>query len=201
MKKLKNILIMFLFIPAMILCGCDDIKSNCNAVHSVEYYFEETIDCDIFNLPEREQYLSNLTNPKVNKQMLDSYAQLTFTAKPAEIYHLYIEYIYFKVYMNQDSEFDFQLNINMTNVINESDVGVSDVEDNEYTNMYSCKVKKNSSAVFKIYVNRVVATSTGSVLTIDILNSEIYATDEDTSFKWCIYDFKIYGESRAYSKV
>ena len=201
MKKLKNILIMFLFIPAMLLCSCSDVKSVCSAVPSVEYYFNETVDCEIFNLPEREMNLTNLTNPKLNKAMLDTYAQFTLTAKPAEIYHLYIEYIYFKVYMNENSEFDFQININMTNVIKESDVGVKDVEDTEYSNTYSTRTIKNSTAHFKIYVNRIVATATGSKITIDILNSEIYATNEETSFKWCIYDFQIFGESRAYSKV
>ena len=201
MKKLKNILIVLLIIPVMLLCGCDNIKTVCKAIPSVGYYFEDTVDCEIFNLPERETNLSNLTSSKLNKAMLDSYAQLTLTAKSAEIYHLYIEYIYFKVYMNNSSEFDFQINFNMTNVINESDVGIAGVEDNEYSNTYTTRTIKNSIAHFKIYVNRVVASATGSKITIDILNSEIYATDEKTSFKWCIYDFKIYGESRAYSKI
>ena len=200
MKKLKKLLIMLILIPTMILSGCNNVKSTCKAIPSVEYYFEDVVTCEVFNLPQREIYLSNITNSKLNKVMLDSYAQFTITAKSAEAYHLYIEYIYFKVYMTEDSEFDFNVNINMTNVIKESDVGVSGVEDNTYTNMYACKAKKNSTAHFKIYLDRVVATSTGSKITIDILNSEIYATNEETTFKWCIYDFSIYGESRAYSK-
>ena len=198
MKNLKKIFVMLVIIPVMLLCGCNKFKPTCKAIESLNYYFEDNIKCEIFNLPEKTLSFDQLTSSKLDKTLLDSYAQFTLTAKSAEIYHLYIEYIYFMVYTNEDSEYDMNIYIDISNVVKEEDIGKSDVEDNKYSNMYTCRARKNGKSVFKVYVNRTVATATGLKLTINILNSEIYATDEETLFRWAIYDFKIYGESRAY---
>lgn len=200
MNKMKKILTMLLIIPVMLLCSCNKFKPECSEIPSLSYYYKDSVDCEIFNLPQKTLTIADLQNEKVQKHLLDSYAQITLTANSAEAYHLYIEYIYFKVYTNLDSEYAMNVDINITNVISEENIGKSDLsdEDKNYKNTYACQARKESTAVFKVYVGRTIATATGSKITIDILSSEIYATDEKTNFRWLIYDFKIYGESRAY---
>lgn len=198
MQKIKNYFITLLCIPIIFLCGCTK-KPICEAITDLSYYYESNITCDLFkDLPDKTVNLSNLTKSKLDKSMLDSYAQITLKAKSAEIYHMYIEYLYFKVYTNETSEFELNVNINITNAVKEEDISVQEPEDNTFTTTYSCIAKAKNTATFKVYVNRTIATATGSTITIDILESEIYATNSETSFKWCIFDFKILGESRAY---
>ena len=179
-------------------CGCDKFDPKCKELKSLSYYYGDTISCDLFNLPSKNITMQNFTKSKLDKGMLDAYAKFTLTAKSAEVYHLYIEYIYFKLYTNKTSEFEMNVNIEITNVVEESNINSTTNKDTTYTNTYSCIAKENNNAIFKIYVNRTVANANGSIINIDILNSEIYTTNPETTFKWCIYDFKIYGESRAY---
>ena len=197
-NSLKKIFVLLICIPVLFLCSCGGVKPTCKALPSLSYYFGNTVSCDIFNQSDKKSINTNsLENSKLNKDMLDKYAQLTLTGKSAEMYHLYIEYIYFKIYTNEESEFQLDVNINMTNVINESDIGNSEVENTTFSNTYACVAKKKGTVQVKIEVKRTVATATGSTLTIDVLTSDMFA-DTESNFKWCIYDFKIYGESRSY---
>jgi len=200
MQLIKKCFVIMLCLPIIMLCACSKSKPTCKEVSALDYYFENDIKCNLFNnLPDKNITLADITSSKLDKTKLDSYAKLTFTAKSVEIYHMYIEYIYFKLYTNQSSEFEMNVNIEITNAVNESDVHTAEPKDNKYINTYSCIAKENNIATFKVEVKRTIATVTGAQITFDILDSEIYATNPETHFKWCIYDFKIYGESRAYS--
>lgn len=199
MQKLKKCFILLLIVPTIFLCSCSKFKPTCKEVSSVSYYFEDIIACEFFkDLPNKNITLSNITQSKLNKSMLDSYAQFTLKAKSAEIYHLYIEYIYFKIYTTESSDYEMNVNINLDNVVSEDEVGLENPSETTYSNIYSTITKKGNTAVFKVYVNKVVRSATGLTLTIDILNNETYNTDPNTKLKWTIFDFKIYGESRAY---
>lgn len=199
MQKLKKCFILLLILPTVLLCSCSKFKPNCKALSSLSYYFETDINCEYFkDLPKNTISLDSLTNSKLNKSMINSYASFTLKSKTAETYHLYIEYIYFKIYTNESSDYEFSVNINLDNVISESDVGKENPEETTYSNTYSTVTKKDNVAIFKVYVNKVVQSATGFTLTIDILNNETYITDPNTNLKWALYDFKIYGESRAY---
>ena len=191
-------------IPTLMLCGCDNFKPTCNEINSVAYYFGDSVSCEFFgDLPTKDVLMTDITSEKLNKDLANSYAQITLKTKtPNKAFHLYIEYLYFKVYMTEDSEFDLNVNVTVTNVITENNVGVSDVTDTTFETTMTCHSKKDKSTVFKVYVDRVVAKGTEpATIVIDILNSEIYATNPETTFEWCIYNFTIYGESRAYSRV
>lgn len=199
MQKFKNYFIILLCVPILFLCSCSNFKPKCKEIPSVGYYFEDEVSCDYFqDLETNTISINNLTDSKLNKSTLNPYAKFTLKAKSAEIYHLYIEYIYFKVYTSESSEYEMNVNVDITNVIDENEVGKENPTETEYSNTYSCITKKNNVAIFKIYVNKVVRTATGLELTIDILNNETYLSNPETNLKWTIFDFKIYGESRAY---
>ena len=199
-NALKKIFTILICLPVIFLCSCGGVKPTCDALPSVSYYYGNSISCNIFNQDETKTInTTSITNKKLNKDMLDAYAQFTLNGKSAEMYHLYIEYIYFKIYTNEDSEFQLDINVNLTNVIKESDIGNSELKDEDkvFTNTYAAPAKKKGTVQVKIEVKRTVATATGSKLTIDVLTSDMFA-EENSTFKWCIYDFKIYGESRSY---
>ncbi|MBQ8424636.1 MAG: hypothetical protein IJX17_01285 [Clostridia bacterium] len=198
--KIKNYLIAILCIPVIFFCGCSKNKPSYDAVENLSYYFQENVECNLFKeLPNKTVKLKTLTSSKLDKNsMLDAFAKITLKANGPEFYHMYIEYICFKVYTNETSDFELNVNIELTNAINEEDVNKIEPEDNKFETIYSCIAKKNNTAEFRVYVNRTIATTTGSTLSFNILDSEIYATDPDTNFKWCIFDLKIHGESKAY---
>lgn len=214
-NTLKRLLSLILCLPVLLLVGCGSKKPSCKVINDLSYYYQSTVSADIFNVVKTENdesstpgntepttltkkiELSTMTSSKLKKERADAFAALTIKAKSAEVFHLYIEYIYFKVYTNQTSEFPLDINITVSNVIYESEVGNADVEENTFSNTYQISPKKGKSYIVKAKVGRVVATATGSQIVIDVLTSDMFA-QENSSFKWMIYDFKIYGESRAY---
>ena len=198
-KSLKKLLITLLIFPVIILCSCGKDIFTCKTV-SAQFYFKEEITCDIYRETSQQKLnISSIIGDKVDLNTLSAYAKLTFSGNSAELFHLYIEYISFKVYTNESSDYSLDININLTNVIKEEDVGKDGVEDNTFSNTYSCQAKANGSVQVNAKIDRVVATATGSTLTIDALTSDMFVSS-DSTFKWTIYDFKIYAESRAYSK-
>ena len=196
-NKLKNLFILVICLPVMLLCSCGGEKPKCKQVNST-YYYNNEIACDIFNdSAQRKITIDSISGSKVNIDTIGAYAKMTFTGKSAELFHFYIEYIYFKVYTNEASEYELNLNINITNAIKEEDIKKDNVDDKTYSNTFSCQTKQNGVVQVKAKIDRVIATATGTTLTIDALTSDMFI-DTETTFKWTIFDFKIYGEARAY---
>ena len=199
-KQLKSIFAILLCLPILFFTACGKTNKGCKELKSLSFYFNESVSCEIVRQTEKRNLnLSILTSSKPNLDYLDSYATLTFTANSAQVYHLYIEYISFKVYTSEASESDLNISISLTNAINENDVGKSNVEDNKYSNIVPCQAKEKNSIQCKVKVDRIIATATGAKLTIDAITQSDMFIDEDSEFKWMIYDLKIYGESRAYN--
>ena len=95
-NSLKKLFITLICLPVLLLCSCGGVKPTCKEIPSLAYYYGNTVSCDIFNESAKKTInTSSLTSSKLNKDMLDKYGQLTFSGKSAEMYHLYIEYIYF----------------------------------------------------------------------------------------------------------
>ena len=200
-NKLKRVLLLFLCIPLIFFASCGKNKT---AKINLDYYFETNIATSFFNQTStRNLTIKDLTASKPNKDLLDSYAEIILKSHSdqARVYHLYIDYIEFYVYTNEDSEFDFNINVTIENVIDESQVG-KEPEDKKFTETYSTKPQKNKSAKFTVAVNKVVANATnGTSIKFDILNTEIFNTPNDTevTFRWTLYGLEIHAEVRAYN--
>ena len=115
-NRIKNLFILLICLPAILLTSCGKDKPKCNEVTS-SYYFKNEITCDIFNeTNQRKITIDSISGSKANLDTLDAYAKMTFSGNSAEMYHFYIEYVYFKVYTNETSDFELNLNLNITNV-------------------------------------------------------------------------------------
>lgn len=200
-NKLKSFLLLVLCIPVIFLVSCGKSKTP---ELKLDYYFNSSIATSFFNQTStRNLTIKDLTASKPNKDLLDSYAEIILSSHSdqSRVYHLYIDYIEFYIYTNEDSEFDFDINVTIENVIDESQIG-KEPEEKTFTGTYSTKPKKNKSAKYTVPVNKVVATATdGTSIKFDILNTEIYNTPNDTevTFRWTLYGLEIHAEARAYN--
>lgn len=197
MKKIiTKLLSILLIIPCLLLCACSSVKT----ITLSAYY--ETPEATIWSSSKTEKKnlsLDDLSSKKPVTTKMDAYLQLEMKAKSDFVYKLYIEKIEFYVYANQDAT-EMTLNLSITNMAKETDISNAA----EFETYSSIAPKKNKSVKVTMPVERVIATATGSTLTLDILDSKnTTITDENgnaTGFKWIIHGFKIYGEHRTYSK-
>ena len=165
------------------------------------YYFSHEITCSFFNPDStRNLTIENLSTKKPNKNLLDSYSEITIKShsEVSRTYHLYIDYIIVYVYTNEARE-KFNLHLQIENVVDESKIGIEQ-SDKTFEEYRETNTKKDGSSEFRFNVNKVVASTTGTSIKFDILNSDIYNTpdDKNVTFKWLIYGLEIHAEPRAY---
>ena len=198
-KKLLTTLIAMICIPIMVFCGCSKTKSDLDSIN-LKRYFADTVTCTTHGKTSSTTVsLKDLISEEPNTEIIGRYSEFSFSGEGVWLYKMYIDYIYFYVYTNIDSSSQMTLNITMTNLAKENDI------ENPETFTTNCSLipQKEGSTLCEIKVGKVVATATGSKLTIDTLNTPEAFQDEfgeDNGLRWCIYDLKFFAESRPYSK-
>lgn len=204
-KNLLNILVLFLLLPVMLFPACK--SSNLKAINLPKYLKNEIsvtkygiIDSN-GALEENNDYLALLTQTKAKPENLSKYLKFQINAIPNWMYKMYVDYISFNIYCNESAE-QMTINITMTNLASEEEI-ISAVSESVKTETISEQLaiapKAKKVIKCKIPIKKTVATSLGSTITIDALNSpELFSND--STFTWLIYGFEIHGESRAYSK-
>ncbi len=200
-NKLKCFFALILCIPVILLVGCGNKKTV--ELENLSYYFDNNITSTFFNPDStRNLSLSDLTRSKPNKDLLDSYSEIKINnhSENSRTYHLYIDYIVLYVYTNEDSDEEFKLTLTIDNVIPEDKVG-TEPTNKEFKETHTTTPKENSSAEFRFEVNKVIATTSGTSIVFDILETDIFNTSDDSkvTFKWLIYGLEIHAEPRAYN--
>ncbi len=197
-QKILNLIIAFVCLPALLLCGCSSKKSKLKTIN-IATYFENNISCSVRNKTDTTLSISDLTAKEPNVQLANQYLDFEVKSNSVWTYKLYIDYIFFKIYTNMDSS-QLTINLSLTNVASEDDLqNPSD----DFTQNASIVPTKNGEFNCWFEVKRVIPSAVGTKLTIDIHNSTEVFFDElnnENEFKWMIYDLQIYAESRTYSK-
>ncbi len=197
-NKLLKSLTALLCVPIILLCGCSK-KSKLDTINA-STYFNSAVACTVYGKEKQTSgNLSDLLAKKPNMGTIGQYTVFELKANSAWVYKMYIDYIYFYVYTNIETESQMTINIKMTNLASENNI------ENPETFEADCSLipKKDGSILCEVKVQKVVATATGSTLTFDILDCpEIFSDSmaQDNGFKWTIYGLEFYAESRAYSK-
>lgn len=198
-KTIKKLLSFILIIPCLFVCACSNTKTD---PINLSGYYESPIETSILVgglTKTKELTLDDISSKKPVTAKLDTYLKFTFVAKSDFIYKMYIEKIEFYVYANQDAS-EMTLNLAISNLADEDKLSSPET----LTKDQAIIPQKGESILVSYDINKVVATATGSAIAIDILESKnntlTDSTGNETGFKWIIHGFKIYGESRAYSK-
>lgn len=200
MKKLITIIFIFIIsITATCFSGCSN-----NSLPAIDMltYFKPSVSTTVFrgSLSSSQTInLSLLTSSKPLKSEMDKYLEFTFSANANWIYKMYIEKVEFYVLSNESSDIQMSLNFSMTNLAKENNLSSTST----FEELKSHTPVSGLAQKYTFYINQVVPKATGSTITIDILeSSELISNNSnpDSDFKWLIYGFKIYGESREYSK-
>lgn len=143
--------------------------------------------------------ITSLTSSKPDRSKMDKYLDFTFSANGSWIYKMYIDRIEFYVLSNETTSSQMTITLNITNTAKETNLS----DPATHSDIKSHNPEANIAQKYTFEINKVIATATGSKLTLDISeSSELISTknDPDNNFSWIIYDFKIIGESREYSK-
>ena len=182
-------------------CGCSKKLSNLQKI-DVGFYFEKQATASTYNnTKEKTIDFAELLLTEPDPLNIDNYIEIKATANSAWIYKMYIDKICFYVYTNKNSAVEMIINVKMTNLANESDIGKENSA-GEIAETCSFIPQENGSVFCTVNVQKTVATATGSELIFDILNSTSgTVADEEgnpTEFRWMIYGLEIYGEHRAY---
>lgn len=203
-NKLFKTLLVLLIIPVLFFTGCKkekllpaiDLSTYLNNEISVKFYQMESAST---------QELSFIAAPELDKDKLGKYVSFELNTNSVWMYKMYIETISFYVYTTQSSITEMIVNVSITNVADEETLKtITSEEPTTDTAKEQCAFipEANKATKCTFNIGKAIAKPTGSIITIDILNSlELFDDEnEETSFKWVIYGLEITGESRAYSK-
>lgn len=200
-RKIFNLLIALICVPAITLCGCSKKKSDLPKINA-SAYFEETVSVYTYNNAKaKEIEFAELIAEKADPLNVADFTELTITAKSAWVYKMYIDCIYFYVYANEDATSEMIINVTITNLVDEDKI---DSQNAIETIEETCSLipKKEESILCKVEVKKTVATATGCTIKFDINNSINGTIADDqgiaTNFRWMIYGLEIYAEHRAY---
>ena len=204
-KSILKRLAIFLLLPILVFVGCK--KSDSIPAISITRYFKDDVSISRFNLTESTtDTITLLSQKKANKKNLSKYIKFELKAEPVWMYKMYIEKIVFYVYCNETSEYLLTLNLKMTDLSKEEDI-LNNTNENvpreDIELQYDVSPKAFKSIKCTFNINRTLNVATGSTITIDILNSlELFSSygEDQSTFMWLIHGFKVYGESRAYSR-
>lgn len=200
MKKITTI-IFAIFITMSIFmfsaCSNDSLKPIKMSVYFNNNVTATTYKNDVSS--NKTLNIGTLTSSKADRSKMDKYLDFTFSANGSWIYKMYIDRIEFYVLSNETTSSQMTITLNITNTAKETNL----TETSTHTDIKSHNPQKNIAQKYTFKINKVIATATGSTFTLDIgESSELISTknNPDNNFCWIIYDFKIIGESREYSK-
>ncbi len=202
MKKILYSALMFLLcVPVILFAGCSSVSKFPSITPTT--YFSEKVSSTLFNGSAKELSIKDLSSNSPNKKLLDTYYQIDISANSSWLYKMYIDCIYFKVYTQNKLDSQVTITIKITNTVKEEDISKENAE-KDFSATCAFTPKKNGTTECKIKVGRTVADLTGAKITIDVSEYQggIVMGDENVSsdLLWIIYNFRVYGESRSYSK-
>ena len=200
-RKILNLLIALICVPAIMLCGCSKKDSDLSKIDASVYFEEKAFAYVYNNAKAKEVKFEELIAEDPDPLNIDSFTEIKITAKSAWVYKMYIDCIYFYVYANAEATTEMVVNVTITNLVDEDKIGQQNaIETIEET--CSLIPQKDDSVLCKVNVNKTVATATGCTITFDINNSINGTVADDsgnaTDFRWMIYGLEFYAEHRAY---
>lgn len=204
MKKLLLKIFAFLCIlPAFALCACKGDRSSLGSIDISRYF--DAVKVTYSDNISRQIELSSLTKTKAEAGELNKYVKYEIQGNTTWIYKMYIDCIYFDIYTTDTSSGGngmMTIRFIMTGLADESTLLEGkkyDPVDFEY--VFNFTPEKNGVTTCKVEINKVVATATGANISIDINESvENTVLDSSKDFRWTIFNFQVYGESRTYNK-
>ncbi len=207
-KKILSILAVMLCLPALLFCGCkNDNISELPSINMSRYY-KSTVQAVIdggknSNDTKATIKLADLIGSKPNSNTLEAYSEIKLSGELNWLYKMYIDSVSFYVYTNSAPSTELTITLSMSNLANENDFSKAEIISDTKT---SDKVNGNAY-LFTFKINKVIASdvdASSDYLKISInecRNGTIVDNENNlTGFKWTIYDLKVYGESRTYSK-
>ena len=200
-RKILNLLIALICVPALMLCGCSKKDSDLPKINA-SVYFEESVEVHTYNNAKAKTIeFAELIAEDPDPLNIDCFTEIKVTAKNSWVYKMYIDCIYFYVYANEDATSEMVVNVTITNLVDEDKIGEQNAIE---TVQETCSLipQKDDSILCKVDVKKTVATATGCTITFDINNSINGTVADDagkaTDFRWMIYGLEFYAEHRAY---
>ena len=198
-NKILKIFTLLLCIPLAFMCGCSKKPSKLPKIDQTVYFESVATALTYGSNKTRDVQLEDLISNKADPLNVDSFTEITITAKSAWIYKMYIDCISFYVYTNQGADVEMIINTTITNLADENNISNPSTFESLPLGLIP---QPEGSILCVVEVKKTVATATGCKITFDINNSTNGTVSDDqgniTDFRWMIYDLEIYGEHRAY---
>lgn len=202
MKKIFTLIFtIFLILCPITLSGCSQ-KSSID----MSAYYKPAVSTEVLRnktYNSKTLYLSTLTSSSVDITQMDKYTSFELNAISSNMHKMFIEKIEFCIISNEKPFTSLSLNLTITNLAKEDDLAGYD----DFEMLIEHKEDGWVSKKYIIPINQVVATATTSKITIQTESTELFTSNPDNEnyngnkdFKYLIYDFQIFGESREYSK-
>lgn len=197
----------FTLIFAIFITICPIFLSSCAKESSIDmsFYYKSNVSAEVLRnktYNSKTLNLSLLTSPSANINMMDKYTMFELNAISTNMHKMYIDKIEFSIISNEKPFTSLTLNMKITNLAPEDNLAAYDDFETLIEHTEDAWVSKK----YIIPINQVVATATTSKITISTDSTELFTTMESENyngnkdFRYLIFDFKIYGESREYSK-
>ena len=97
-RKILNLLIALICVPALMLCGCSKKDSDLPKINA-SVYFEESVEVYTYNNAKAKTIeFAELIAEDPDPLNIDCFTEIKVTAKSSWVYKMYIDCIYFYVY-------------------------------------------------------------------------------------------------------
>lgn len=199
--RIKIALLCLCILPALLLCGCSDLDE----IHRLNFdrYFSSVV-AEYADGTRRELDLGTLSESQGKSANASKFTQLSIEGDGPWLFKMYIERIEFDIYTSESASGGsgaMTLTFKMTGLTDETTF----TEDRTYrpedfVKILNCSPIKNGVVHLSVEIKKVVATATGANITLDISESaENTILDPNKDFRWTVFNFSVYGQSRTYN--
>ncbi len=190
---------MFLIVcSAPLFTGC---KGGGLPKINTQVYFKPTISSNILSSgisAARSLPLETITAQNADISKLDKYHDFKIESNTSYIYKMYIEKIEFYVFTNKSTSDEMIFTLKATNLAKENSLNNAAT----FTETKGIYAEANKAIKVTFKIEQTVALASGTTITIDISESNDLLLDKNSQndqFKWLLYGFSVFGESREYS--
>lgn len=201
-NRIKIVLLCLCILPALLLSACSSKTDEIHKINTERYF--TALGVEYADGTKRDLDLSTLTEDRGQLANSSNYTKFNIEGDGPWLFKMYIETIEFDIYTTENvsgGSGTMTLTFKMTGLTDETTF----TEDRTYrpedfVKIVTCTPIKNGAVHISVEVKKVVATATGANISIDILeDAENTILDPNKNFKWTIFNFSVYGQSRTYN--